>query len=120
MALSFSLPCGLLRFACLDAEAHDRGMRPLFIVLNTCGRIKGRYINDSEVEVSPEAICIAISNDDLAQAIAEMRQHQFLTDNTAGRYDYWQTHQGRIELAWVRPNSGSGNIHSRLLHEEQP
>ena len=40
-----------------------------------CGRVKGRYINDREAEVSPGAISLVISNKSLEQAIADMRRH---------------------------------------------
>ncbi len=80
-----------------------------------CGRVKGRYINDEEAEVSPEAISLVISNKSLVQAIADMRRHQAVTGDKAGRSAYRQAHQGRIEDAWVRPNTAPGNPHTRLL-----
>jgi hypothetical protein len=83
-----------------------------------CGCVKGRYINDREAEVSPEAVSIAISNVALEQAIEDMRWHQILTGDQAGHDDYRRAHQGRIEDVWVRPNSGPGNPRTRLLREE--
>ena len=83
-----------------------------------CGRVKGRYINEREAEVSQGAISIAISNQALMQAIYDMRFHQALTGDKAGRSDYRQADHGRIEDVWVRPNTGPGNPHTRLLGDE--
>jgi hypothetical protein len=80
-----------------------------------CGRVKGRYINNKEAEVSAEAISIAIDNYSLAQAIADMRRHQAETGDTAAKEDYYEYGNGAIECAWVRPNTAPGNPHTRLL-----
>ncbi len=84
-----------------------------------CGRVKGRYINDDEVEVSPEAVSIAIGNKSLLQAIADMRRLQARTQDKAGRDAYLQAHKGAIGYVWVRPNTGPGNPRSRLMESDQ-
>jgi len=76
-----------------------------------CGRVKGRYLNDREVAVSPEAISIALDNKSLLRAIDSMRSVQQRTNNTANRDEYMQA--GKLR-AWVRPNSGPGNPNSYL------
>ena len=83
-----------------------------------CGRVKGRYINDEEAEVSPGAISIVIGNRSLAQAIEDMRRLQAETGGTAGYEEYRKYGYGAIDHAWVRPNSGLGNPHTRLLGDE--
>jgi predicted nucleic acid-binding Zn-ribbon protein len=82
-----------------------------------CGRVKGRYLNEREVEISPEAISIAIGNEALREAIEDMQRHLILTGGEADKADYYQPHQGLIEYAWVRPNSGPGNPRSQVLDE---
>ena len=80
-----------------------------------CGRIKGRYINDEEAEVSPEVVSVVIGNRSLAQAIADMRRHQAVTGDMAEYEEYRRYGYGAIDHAWVRPNSGPGNPRTRLL-----
>jgi hypothetical protein len=80
-----------------------------------CGRVYGRYINNDEVEVSDDAVSIAIGNTHLRAAIEAMQIHTILTGNTAERTSYYQPEHGLIELAWVRPNCGPGNPRSRVV-----
>lgn len=86
-----------------------------------CGRVKGRYINDVEAEVSPSAVSIAIGNGSLRKAIGGARGFQETMaekDVEPSRDAYIE--QGRIWHAWVRPNSGRGNPHTSVLEEVKP
>src|SRR2546421_6052563 len=101
----------------LYCENCEDIFKPGFNELRTCecGRVKGRYINDGEAEVSPEAVSIAISNVSLLEAVEDMRRHQAETNDQAGRHDYYQWQNGLISYVWVRPNSGPGNPRTRLI-----
>lgn len=83
-----------------------------------CGRVKGRYIDDQQAEVSPEGIRLVISSKALPQAVEDMHRLQAETGDTAGREEYRRYGCGAIEDVWVRPNTGPGNPHMRLLYEE--
>lgn len=83
-----------------------------------CGKVKGRYINNSEAEVTDNAISLAIGNGSLEMAIYNMQVHKEMTDNKASRGEYYETGKGKIEFAWVRPNSGPGNPHTRIMKED--
>lgn len=80
-----------------------------------CGAVKGRYLNMAEAELSENAISIAIGNGSLERAIVEMEGYFNKTLGQAGRSDYYKEGNGKIEYAWVRPNSGPGNPHTKLL-----
>lgn len=80
-----------------------------------CGKVKGRYIDCRMAEVSKGAISIAIGNGSLAQAIGRMMDLKHRTKDTADRKQYIE--EARIEYAWVRPNEGSGNPHTKIFEE---
>lgn len=82
-----------------------------------CGKVKGRYINNSEAEVSKNAVSIAIGNGSLMEAIYQMRDNQNETNDEAHRESYYEDKKGRISHAWVRPNSGNGNPHCKIIEE---
>lgn len=80
-----------------------------------CGRTKGRYLNDEQAEVSEGAISIAIGNGSLETAVQDMRQLERNSAGLAHRDQYIE--HARIWYAWVRPNSGNGNPHTRIIKE---
>lgn len=81
-----------------------------------CGRVKGRYINNSEAEVSFNAISIGIGNGSLISAIADMKALKEHSNDKASREEYYSKFGGaKIEYAWVRPNTGPGNPHTKLI-----
>lgn len=80
-----------------------------------CGKVKGRYIDNSNAEVSENAISLAIGNGSLVNAIAEMMHHKKETKNMAEREEYYQEGYGKIDYAWVRPNDGLGNPHCKII-----
>ncbi len=80
-----------------------------------CGAVSGRYVNNVQAEVSYNAVCIAIGNGALYQAIADMQQHRFDTGDLAKREEYYQPNKGLISHAWIRPSEGAGNPHSKVL-----
>lgn len=82
-----------------------------------CGKVKGRYINNSEAEVSKEAVSIAMGNGSLMNAIINMRSFHQERGDTSNRQDYYEDSNGRISHAWVRPNEGSGNPHCKVIKE---
>lgn len=75
-----------------------------------CGAIKGRYINNSEAEVSKDAVSIAIGNGSFQTAMWRM-----LTEKGTYTREQWQAKGGII--AWVRPNDGPGNPHTTIIKE---
>ncbi len=78
-----------------------------------CGLVQGRYVDASIAEVSKGAISIAIGNGSLQQAISNM--NRIKSSGDADRNSYRD--EARIEYAWVRPNSGKGNPHTKVLGE---
>lgn len=97
---------------CWDIFKLDYDMRKC-----KCGKIKGRYINNSQAEVSKNAISVALGNGSLEHSIIDMRKHYEDSKGNAGRHEYYQENQGKIEYAWVRPNSGYGNPHTKEIEE---
>lgn len=84
-----------------------------------CGKVKGRYITNSLAEVSANAVSIALGNGSVEQAIENMREHQKETDDLGDRSSYYEETNGQIVYAWVRPNSGPGNPHTKIIEAEQ-
>lgn len=80
-----------------------------------CKRCFGRYIDNTYAEVSKDSVSIAIGNGSLEQAIGEMRNFLHETNDNAEREEYHETGKGKIEFAWVRPNSGNGNPHTKVI-----
>lgn len=81
-----------------------------------CGKVKGRYIDNSEAEVSGNAISLALGNGSLEVAIGNMMVLKHSTKDTADREDYIDS--ARIQYAWVRPNGGKGNPHTKVIKEQ--
>lgn len=79
-----------------------------------CGEVKGRYIDNMYAEVSENAVSIAIGNGSLENAIRDARNFK------GNREDYYKDGNGRISHAWVRPNSGEGNPHTKIIQEDTP
>lgn len=77
-----------------------------------CGKTRGAYDqNGATAWVSGPAISIGIGNGSFHRAVQEMKMLQEVTGDKADRSAYIET--GRISHAWVRPNSGPGNPHTR-------
>lgn len=76
-----------------------------------CGKVSGRYLDESDAEVSKDAISIALGNGSLQSAIYRMRDAS-KDDPNHDREDFQKLAQ--IHYAWVRPNSGPGNPHTRV------
>lgn len=83
-----------------------------------CGKVKGRYLDNVTAEVSPNAVSIAIGNGSLEQAIEDAYRNLRHSNGEAERKSYYEPGKGKIEYAWVRPNSGPGNPHTRLIEKE--
>lgn len=98
---------------CLDCE--DVFKLSFEVKTCKCKKVQGRYINRSEAEVSENGISIAIGNGSLDAAIADMQEHFANTKGKATRSEYQEIGKGGISHAWVRPNTGAGNPHSRLI-----
>lgn len=79
-----------------------------------CGKVYGRYVTNSEAEVSANAISLAIGNGSLYASIQDMKEHLANSKGKAERHEYYQGGNGSIEYAWVRPNSGPGNPHTKV------
>lgn len=80
-----------------------------------CGAVKGRYIDNLMAEVSEEGISIAIGNGSLEEAIVDMTKLFRESDGEANRKEYQAPYKGKIDYAWVRPNSGAGNPHTKII-----
>lgn len=93
---------------CSDVFKLDFEMRKC-----KCGKIKGRYIDNVLAEVSKEAISIAIGNGSVEQAWRNMILLKDKSKNKANRSDY--INKAKIEYAWVRPNDGAGNPHTKII-----
>lgn len=86
-----------------------------------CGEVRGRYVDEINAEVSSSAVSLAIGNGSLEQAIRDAREFERFAQargEEPSREAYIE--QGRIWYAWVRPNTGRGNPHTRILQRETP
>jgi hypothetical protein len=99
---------------CWDVFKLDFEMRTC-----KCGKCKGRYIDNTYAEVSEECVSIAIGNGSLQQAIYNSIDHSKTTKNKADRREYYEDGKGRISHAWVRPNTGVGNPHTKIIKEQE-
>lgn len=79
-----------------------------------CGKCKGRYIDEWQAEVSECAISLAIGNGSLTRAIYEMEELKKSTNDKAKRNEYIKE---AAMIAWVRPNTGKGNPHTKIIKE---
>ena len=80
-----------------------------------CGRVKGHYIDDLYAEVTQCGVSIAIGNGSLLKAIHEMRTSNLTADERDRKEACDMV--GHIRYAWVRPNTGSANPHTRLIED---
>lgn len=80
-----------------------------------CGRVKGRYIDETHAEVNGKGFSLAIGNGSLFSAIGRMGCLHELT-----REGYEQACQ---VSCWVRPHEGEANpqtsVNARLGEEDQ-
>lgn len=102
MKLLFCPEC----FDVFKLEAKERSCK--------CGMVTGRYINISEAVTNGKGYSIAIGNGSLINAIRDMTE-MFHSSEDYGRHDYIKG--SRIEGAWVRPNEGIGNPHTKVIKE---
>lgn len=83
-----------------------------------CGKVKGRYDDNgatAETTDNEYTVNLALGNGSVQRAIVQMRMHQLASKNKAVRSEYYEPGQGKIEYAWIRPNTGPGNPHTRTL-----
>lgn len=83
-----------------------------------CGKVFGRYIDNSHAEVSENAISLAIGNGSLYNAINDSQFNYRNSNGKAARETYYEEGRGKISHAWVRPNEGEGNPHCRVIPKE--
>lgn len=72
-----------------------------------CGKVSGRYIDNTNAEVSKSAISVAIGNGSLQDAVYTLLRNK---DLPILRED-WKP-LAPVEV-WLRPNSGVGNPHTK-------
>lgn len=77
-----------------------------------CGLTWGQYdSNGATAVIGGPAVSVALGNGSVRVAEQEMVALRESTSNTADRAAYLLN--ARIEYAWIRPNSGPGNPHTR-------
>ena len=74
-------------------------------------------MNDSSAEASPNAVSLVIGNGSFRKAIAKMEKLHRDSRNAATRDDYKK--KAKICRVWVRPNSGPGNPHTKLMNHKR-
>ena len=79
-----------------------------------CGKSGGRYINNEEAVVLKDSISIGLGNGDLAFALGALYHYK---DKHLDRREWIE--KGRIKSVWVRPNSGPGNPHTKVIEKKQ-
>lgn len=107
----------LLCLKCFDVFKLDYELRTC-----KCKEVKGKYDPDGITAVTTDnefTINLAMGNGSVIQAIEDMRELKADSDNKAPRSAYYQEGSGAINYAWVRPNNGEGNPHTKLLKEEK-
>lgn len=107
----------LLCTKCFDVFKLDYDLRQC-----KCGEVKGKYEANGATALTTDneaTISLALGNGAVMNAIADMKTHQRNTDNTAERFEYYLQGNGLISHAWVRPNNGPGNPHTKLLKEQE-
>lgn len=97
---------------CWDVFKLDYEMRKC-----KCGQVKGRYLDNTYAEVSENAVSIAIGNGALQMAIQDAYSNLKYSEGKANRRSYHEPGRGLIKYAWVRPNSGAGNPHTKIIKE---
>ena len=98
--------------SCWDVVKLDKEKRTC-----KCGAIEGYYNEDGHTAcVSENAISLAIGNDSLIQAIAQM---EFYKPHMQDRDKHFYIENSRIEYCWVRPNCGNGNPRTVLIKDEK-
>ena len=74
----------------------------------SCGRVKGKYVNNSEAVVNGKGYSIAIGNGALLGAA-----HHLNKLDTKGTRNYF-IENNSIMYCWVRPHEGNGNPHTKI------
>ena len=90
--------------ACADVFSLDLHLKQC-----KCGRSKGLYVDAVNAEVTSGAISVAIGNGSMMQAVSRVVGRK---DGPLDR-QAWQE-EGKLNFAWVRPNEGPGNPHTKV------
>lgn len=83
-----------------------------------CGLVEGKYLNRIDAETNGKGISLAIGNGSFERAFARMLYPQidhFSDDSSLDRNFYKNECSF---LAWVRPNDGAGNPHTKISTEQ--
>ena len=67
-----------------------------------CGKVKGKYIDNTHAEVDGEGYSLAIGNGSLMMACCKLKPTQ------------QRRPPGSEIICWVRPHEGDGNPHTRI------
>lgn len=94
-------------------HCHDVVKLTLQMRFCMCGRVFGQYLNNVEAEVSKTAVSLAIGNGSLDEAIQNMKVFMEHHKDELTTREAFQ-HIGKIDYAWVRPNEGGGNPHTKV------
>jgi len=76
-----------------------------------CGKVSGMYVDEVNAEVNGAGYSLAIGNGSLAQAIAIANKPV----GAAVRNRSWFINNARVTYCWVRPHTGIGNPHSKVV-----
>ena len=86
-----------------------------------CGHVTGRYIDNTYAETNGKGISLAIGNGSLMSAIQRLVLLKKREDSSDGVLNYNRNiyiDDCKINYAWVRPNEGNGNPHTRVKKEK--
>ncbi len=75
-----------------------------------CGEVTGQYLNKIDAITNGKGISLAIGSGSIANAITKL---QWLEDKEDRRT---YVNENPV-ICWVRPNSGSGNPHTKVVEE---
>lgn len=78
-----------------------------------CGHTKGRYVNSVEAEVSKDAISVGVGNGSFVQALGRL----IASVHQGKKYSRGEYIDVCGMIAWLRPNSGEGNPHTRVIED---
>ncbi len=80
-----------------------------------CGKVTGHYVNNMEAVTNGKGISLAIGNGSLIKAMVTMSK-SITIDTINNKYDRdYFIKNCNIKYAWVRPNEGEGNPHTKVV-----
>ena len=85
-----------------------------------CGNVTGRYVDNTYAETNGKGYSLAIGNGSLMSSLVKLNMLKEREKRSDGKVNYDRDtyiEDCKIHYAWVRPNDGEGNPHTKVVND---